>query len=46
MFSRMKEAQINDIHFRHDKATGLKAMIAIHSTRRGPALGGMPVYTL
>ncbi|WP_461538310.1 Leu/Phe/Val dehydrogenase [Spongorhabdus nitratireducens] len=40
MFSRMKEAQINDIHFRHDKPTGLKAMIAIHSTRRGPALGG------
>ncbi len=40
MFSRMKEARINDIHFRHDEASGLKAMIAIHNTHRGPALGG------
>lgn len=40
MFSRMKEKQISDIHFRHDEASGLKAIIAIHSTHRGPALGG------
>ena len=26
--------------FAYDAATGLKAMIAIHSTRLGPALGG------
>ncbi|MEX0587179.1 MAG: Glu/Leu/Phe/Val dehydrogenase dimerization domain-containing protein, partial [Patescibacteria group bacterium] len=28
------------IYFRTDKASGLKAIIAIHSTRLGPALGG------
>ncbi len=29
-----------DIHFKVDKETGMKAMIAIHSTKLGPALGG------
>lgn len=36
--------------FCHDQASGLKAIIAIHDTRLGPALGGcrmfpMPVTT-
>ncbi|MDI1352895.1 MAG: amino acid dehydrogenase [bacterium] len=29
-----------DIHFKVDSETGMKAMIAIHSTKLGPALGG------
>ena len=29
-----------DLHFKVDKATGMKAIIAIHSTKLGPALGG------
>lgn len=29
-----------DLHFRVDPATGMKAIIAIHSTKLGPALGG------
>lgn len=29
-----------DLHFKVDPATGMKAIIAIHSTKLGPALGG------
>jgi leucine dehydrogenase len=29
-----------DLHFKIDKATGMKAVIAIHSNKLGPALGG------
>lgn len=29
-----------DLHFKVDTATGMKAIIAIHSTKLGPALGG------
>jgi len=29
-----------DLHFKVDPETGMKAMIAIHSTKLGPALGG------
>ncbi|HXH02131.1 MAG TPA: Glu/Leu/Phe/Val dehydrogenase [Candidatus Competibacteraceae bacterium] len=30
--------------FGHDQASGLKAIIAIHDTRRGPALGGCRMF--
>ncbi len=30
--------------FCHDQATGLKAIIAIHNTHRGPSLGGCRMY--
>jgi len=30
----------SDLHFKVDPQTGMKAMIAIHSTKLGPALGG------
>ena len=40
MFRQMTEARINDLHFKFDEETGLKSIIAIHNTRRGPALGG------
>lgn len=41
MFDRIERARLEDIHFRHDPASGLKAIIAIHNTRLGPALGGV-----
>ena len=32
------------IAFRHDSSTGLRAIVAIHSTRLGPTLGGTRFY--
>lgn len=32
--------QFGDLHFFMDKESGMKAMVAIHNTNRGPALGG------
>ncbi|MDE1463608.1 Leu/Phe/Val dehydrogenase [Spartinivicinus poritis] len=40
MFKRMTTAKVNDLHFKYDEKTGLKAIIAIHNTLLGPALGG------
>lgn len=40
MFAIMEAARLEALHLAQDPATGLKAIIAIHSTRRGPALGG------
>ena len=40
IFANMAEHETESIHFKHDPASGLKAIIAIHSTRLGPALGG------
>lgn len=36
----MDAARLEGLHLAQDPATGLKAIIAIHSTRLGPALGG------
>ena len=40
IFDRIERADLNELHFRHDEASGLRAIIAIHNTRLGPALGG------
>lgn len=40
MFAIMEDARLEALHLALDPATGLKAAIAIHSTRLGPALGG------
>ncbi len=40
MFTRMENAGIADLHFCLDPASGLRAIIAIHSTHLGPAIGG------
>lgn len=40
MFAMMESARLEALHIAHDPATGLRAIIAIHSTRLGPALGG------
>ncbi len=39
-FNRLKSEGFGDLHFKVHAATGLQAVIAIHSTKRGPALGG------
>lgn len=33
-----------DIHSRHDPDTGMHAIVAIHSIKRGPAIGGCRLY--
>jgi len=40
MFEQMTNAKLDELHFRSDSSTGLHAIIAIHNTRLGPALGG------
>ncbi len=40
IFDRLKSEGFGDLHLKVDAATGLQAIIAIHSTKRGPALGG------
>src|SRR5271167_5074051 len=40
LFGHLKAYDYGEVHFRFDKATGLKAVIAVHDTRLGPALGG------
>ncbi len=40
IFNKLENEGFGDLHFKIDPATGLQAIIAIHSTKRGPALGG------
>lgn len=40
MFDMMEATRLEKLHVAYDPATGLRAIIAIHSTRLGPALGG------
>lgn len=40
MFDKIGQARLGELHFKSDEATQLKAIIAIHNTRLGPALGG------
>ena len=40
LFGHLKAYDYGEVHFEFDKATGLKAIIAIHDARLGPALGG------
>jgi len=40
MFHLLKAHHVSDLHFKYDPNSGLKAIIAIHDTRKGPALGG------
>lgn len=41
---QMQQHQFEHIHFFHDPKTSLKAIIAIHNTTLGPALGGCRFY--
>ncbi len=40
MYDTLEHYQLDELHLRNDAKTGLKAIIAIHNTSRGPALGG------
>jgi leucine dehydrogenase len=40
VFEQLAKHEYGEVHFRLDEATGLRAIIAIHDSRLGPALGG------
>ena len=40
MFALMHSTRLESLHLSVDPVTGLKAVIAIHNSRLGPALGG------
>ena len=40
LFGHLSAYDFGEVHFKHDKASGLKAIVAIHDSRLGPALGG------
>jgi leucine dehydrogenase len=40
MFALMQSSNVETLHFVVDPETGLKAVIAIHNSKKGPALGG------
>ncbi|KVV04733.1 MULTISPECIES: Glu/Leu/Phe/Val dehydrogenase dimerization domain-containing protein [unclassified Pseudomonas] len=44
IFAHPEFDQHEQVMFCHDKATGLKAIIAVHNTRLGPALGGCRMW--
>lgn len=41
----MEEYDYEELHFVQDKSSGLKAIVAIHDTTLGPALGGARMWT-
>src|SRR5919202_1611653 len=44
VFEKLAEYRYEQLVFCHDKATGLRVIIAIHDTMLGPALGGCRMY--
>ncbi|MBM2826162.1 MAG: Glu/Leu/Phe/Val dehydrogenase dimerization region [Dehalococcoidia bacterium] len=44
LFARMKVGDYEQVALWYDKAVGLRAIIAIHDTTLGPALGGTRMY--
>jgi leucine dehydrogenase len=40
VFGQLDTYDYGEVHLKLDKATGLRAIVAIHDTRMGPALGG------
>lgn len=40
LFGQLKAYDYGEVHFKFDRATGLKAIVAVHDSRLGPALGG------
>ncbi len=43
--AKMKEQKFEELNFFYDQSTDLKVAIAIHSTARGPALGGTRMWS-
>src|SRR5262245_3558889 len=44
LFQIAREIGTVEVHAFHDPATGLRALVAIHDTRLGPAVGGCRVH--
>jgi leucine dehydrogenase len=44
IFEKLAEYRYEQLVFCHDKSTGLRAIIAIHNTTLGPALGGCRMH--
>lgn len=44
IFERLEEYRYEQVVYCHDTSTGLKAIICIHNTTLGPALGGCRMY--
>jgi leucine dehydrogenase len=44
MFAVMESARLEALHLAQDPVSGLKAIIAIHNTTLGPALGGCRMW--
>ncbi len=44
IFNQLSELEHEQVVFCHDKATGLKAIVAIHNTVLGPAVGGTRMW--
>lgn len=44
LFEYMEEFDYEQVVFNYDEASGLKAIIAIHDTTLGPALGGTRIW--
>lgn len=40
LFGHLQKHDYGEVHFKFDKATQLRAIVAIHDSRLGPALGG------
>ncbi|MDB4971592.1 MAG: Leucine dehydrogenase [Myxococcales bacterium] len=40
IFETLAKLGYGELHFGHDAATGLRALVGIHSTRLGPSIGG------
>jgi leucine dehydrogenase len=40
LFGHLDAYDYGEVHFKLDKATGLRAIVAVHDTRLGPSLGG------
>src|SRR5262245_10409958 len=40
LFGHLKAYDYGEVHFKFDKATQLRAIVAVHDSRLGPALGG------
>jgi leucine dehydrogenase len=43
VFDTLRSLDYGELHLGHDSHTGLRAIIALHSTRLGPAIGGCRV---
>ena len=44
LFDSPSFANHEGVHAFHDEKTGLKAIVAVHSTARGPAVGGTRMW--